>query len=809
VSFGGNRVEEYAPHIMLVLSSACPAACSYCFGPHTGPVMSSSTLESTLDFIASVACDKKTQVTFHGGEPLVAGHMLFRQALEGLRSRLGRECRVSVQSNLWLLDDAFCELFVEYDVSIGTSLDGPQSITDLQRGKDYFERTMAGIQRAHAHGLAVGCIATVTPAIASRWREVLEFFRAERMDFSLHAAVPALSKADSPHSLSPSAYADLLREILDGYVQVRHDLRLGSLDEICHGFAANDGKVCTFRDCLGMFLAIDPTGDIFPCQRFCSHGEHRLGTVADKPTLNELLSTPVAQRWRTRELEMREACAGCEHFNYCKGGCPYNALANGTSPRDPYCVAYKSIFHTIKTRMLAELSCEENMKAITTEPWDGRGHPLARRGPLLDLTRSDCHPSEVARHARRIVAAVEIACEPDRNIVADHLVREGICRTVESAHASLEALDERLHPTTRAWNNLYLHVTFACQLHCTHCYAVARPDGAMMATPAVLAVLGQAQSAKFRQLVITGGEPLMHVDRGGLLSGIRRARGRLGCNVSGAGQAKLRHSTRLVLRTNFALPLTHADLIAVAVAFDQVVVSIDGTREAHDALRGAGSYDAALANIERYTALTLPSKGELSLSTVLPLSEFVDAQEDSIRKLAKKFGIQKTRFRPLLPLGRAAQWRVPPTLEGCYPRWVPIRQIEQGFRPTSTCGLGQNLYVDPYGETFPCYALHGANAQLGNVLEQGLAAVLDSVGSRDLAFHSVDTNLKCRECDVRYLCGGACKAWCGEACDRDLDAPPPDCSSLRERAERLLGAAKEYLSGPGQKDHPDDGRTLR
>ena len=759
--------------------------------------MSSATLESTLDFVESIARNKKTQVTFHGGEPLVAGHALFRQALEGLRSRLGRECRLSVQSNLWLLDDAFCEMFAEYGVGLGTSLDGPRDITNLQRGHGYFERTMAGIQRAHAHGLSVGCIATVTPATASRWREVLEFFRAERMDFSMHAAVPPLFKPDSPFSLSPGDYADLLRGLLDAYVQVRHDLRVGSLDEMCQGVAASEGKGCIFRDCFGMFLAIDPAGDIFPCQRFCSLSEHRLGTVLERPSLNELLSSPAAQRWRHREQILREACKGCEHFDYCKGGCPYNALAGCIGPRDPYCFAYKEIFDIVKGRMSVELSCEENIQAITTEPWDGRGHPLARRGPLLDLMRPDCHPSEVARHARRIVAAVEVARAPDRNLVADGLVRRGICRTAESAQASLEALEERLHPKTHAWNNLYLHVTFACQLRCTHCYAIAGPDGATMATSSVLAMVGQAQTVGFRQLVVTGGEPLMHPESGLLLLGLALARESLRRDAVGCGHGHRKDkTTRLVLRTNFALPLVEAELAAVASAFDEVVVSIDGTREAHDARRGTGSYDAALANIERYRKLSLSSSGELSLSTALPMAEFDGEQETSVRKLAQILRIEKTRFRPLLPLGRAAAWKTPPTLEVCHPRWVPIRQIEQGFWPTSTCGLGQNLYVDPNGEAFPCYAFHGPNARLGNVLEKGLAAVLDSTGSRDLIRHSVDTNMKCRECEVRYLCGGACKAWGGEVSDNDLDAAPAECSNLRERAERLLHAAEDYLGRP-------------
>jgi len=58
---------------MLVPSLACPAECSYCFGPHRGPVMSAETMEATLDFLARIVAEtgqRKVKVTFHGGEPL-------------------------------------------------------------------------------------------------------------------------------------------------------------------------------------------------------------------------------------------------------------------------------------------------------------------------------------------------------------------------------------------------------------------------------------------------------------------------------------------------------------------------------------------------------------------------------------------------------------------------------------------------------------------------------------------------------------------------------------------------------------------
>jgi uncharacterized protein len=417
---------------MLVPSLACAAECSYCFGPHRGPVMSAETMEATLDFMARIVAEtgqRKVKVTFHGGEPLMAGHDLWRQALDGLAARFGRgRCEIALQSNLWLLDDEFCRLFRQHNIEIGTSLDGPEDITDQQRGKGYFAKTMQGIRRAQDSGMKVGCIATFTPRNLPRWREVFDFFLNERLGFSIHAAVLPLDGRDGPPGrpnfandtarpavppyLTPAEYGDLLRQMLDYYIEHRRELAVSSLDQMCQGFGCGDGKVCTFRDCLGMFLAIDPNGDIYPCQRFCGQPQYHLGTLADQPTLAELMESPIAVRMAARQEEVRKACDGCAHFAYCKGGCAYNALAAipdsapGTPHLvDPYCPTYRSVFDHIQQRVLKEMASEDNINAIAERPYTGRGHPLLRKGPLIELVREGPHPSHVACTAKRIVAA--------------------------------------------------------------------------------------------------------------------------------------------------------------------------------------------------------------------------------------------------------------------------------------------------------------------------------------------------------------------------------------------------------------------
>ena len=224
-----------------------------------------------------------------------------------------------------------------------------------------------------------------------------------------------------------------------------------------------------------------------------------------------------------------DACRDCRHLAHCKGGCPYNAWAGGgpDAIRDPYCAAYREVFDHIEQRLLVEMASEENLNAIADRPYTGTGHLLLRKGPLIELVRKGPHPSQVARTAKRIVAAVELARGPDLPAVAGRLVAMGICRTQDTAEVSLTGLQERLHPPTLRLNNLYLHVTFGCQLHCTHCYARADAHGgshAEMSVAALERLIREAKEVGFRQVVVTGGEPLVHSERSRMLAMLIEAR---------------------------------------------------------------------------------------------------------------------------------------------------------------------------------------------------------------------------------------------------------------------------------------------
>ena len=394
-----------------------------------------------------------------------------------------------------------------------------------------------------------------------------------------------------------------------------------------------------------------------------------------------------------------------------------------------------------------------------------------RKGRLIQVMKDGLHPQEAARKARETVAAVALACSNSPEEAVDKLELAGVVTRKELALGSLRSLRERLdQQAQRGLINAYLHVTYACNLSCTHCYAEAGPGKSPTMQPDQLRKLGrECAMAGFRKIVITGGEPLAHSDQEEVLETLA-----LLCQEI--------KPTQIALRTNLAYQLDEKLIGKMGKAADQIVVSLDGDEATHDARRGAGSYTRTVANLHRM--LEKAQAGQLLLTAVLPASQIEGTPGQSVRELGRELGV-KVRFKSVLPLGRGQTLKLEPTYYTSMEDGACALANSSG--PTSTCGLGMNLYIDPRGECFPCYAVMGREHRLGNALEDGLPAVL----AKNNAYRkvTVDSNEQCCTCALRYLCGGFCRAWSTDG----PNAAPRDCVSLQERAHSLLVGAMETL----------------
>ena len=358
-------------HIMIIPTLGCPRKCKYCWSSDVNsPKMSMETVYDIVEWLKPVEKDHVT-FTFHGGEPLLAGADFYRTALLLISKELSHmHPEFAMQTNLWLMTDEIADILQEYHIPIGSSIDGPEDLTNYQRGDGYFERCMKGYETARRHGLLVRFICTFTNSSVQRKEDIVRFFEEQGWVMKLHPALPSL-KGDNPNAwtLEPEDYGELLVWLLDTAID-HPQFEIMNVNDLCRCVYTNTGSVCTYADCMGSTFAVGPDGAIYPCYRFIGMPEWVMGYVKDKPSLETLMDSPAGRLMTAYKSHVDEVCSGCRHIAYCRGGCPYNALARQNKTEDcggvdPHCRAYMRIFDEICTRLEREMSDSGSRSAVS------------------------------------------------------------------------------------------------------------------------------------------------------------------------------------------------------------------------------------------------------------------------------------------------------------------------------------------------------------------------------------------------------------------------------------------------------------
>jgi uncharacterized protein len=172
-------VEKFSSVVMQPVT-VCNADCGYCYLPTRRLNMKMD--KTVARKVAEAVQNQATPVLliWHGGEPLASGIKHFRALLEpfeGLR-KTGL-LRHSIQTNATLIDEGWCKLFLEYEFSVGISMDGPEwaniKRVDLA-GKPIFSKIMRGVGLLKSFGVRFGVISVVHEANIQRVEEFYEFF---------------------------------------------------------------------------------------------------------------------------------------------------------------------------------------------------------------------------------------------------------------------------------------------------------------------------------------------------------------------------------------------------------------------------------------------------------------------------------------------------------------------------------------------------------------------------------------------------------------------------------------------------------
>jgi len=311
-------------------------------------------------------------------------------------------------------------------------------------------------------------------------------------------------------------------------------------------------------------------------------------------------------------------------------------------------------------------------------------------------------------------------------------------------------------------SDLWLHVTNACNLSCEHCLVDSSPSGiAGGDTDFWLGIIDQARALGVWRFYITGGEPFHRADIFELIDRILAPSDR--------------QKTELIILTNGMLfrgahlkRLSQCDPTRI-----QFQISLDGPRaEINNPIRGQGSFDAAVRGMKEVISLGFSP----TLTTVVNRANLAH-MEDMVH-LAASLGIQNIHLLLSHHRGRGMDSKAlsSPSASELLEVFQKTRQAaakagitfdnyevmlgklmgKAGVKLDLSNAAYESLCVYADGFVYPSAALAGMPAlKMGDARKASLEDIWRrSPLAKSLRRGTVQKKAKCKDCYLKYLCGG-------------------------------------------------------
>lgn len=372
------------PVSMLVIkvASRCNLNCSYCYEYNMGddswrekPKVLSLEIARNIGRRIRQHCvqwsRRQFTVSFHGGEPLLAGVAHLTAVAEAIRDEASPDVTVDfgMQTNGMLMTAEAIEALSRLRFSVGVSIDGVKETNDRYRitrnGKSSFARTVAAIERlknANRPGLFAGLLAVIDlQANPIETFDFLSSFSPPSIDFLLphgnwNRPPPGKARLDRD-----SPYADWLITIFDAWFRGRHNtIEVRTFEEIIEQLAGGHGALETLGVEPVTLLTIGSDGAIEGVDTMKSvyPGAQTLGLNVGKHSFDDALNHRMVAARQAGIEALSPECTQCELVRTCGGGYfPHRySVEKRFANRSIYCSdLYKLIDHI--------------RRAVVTEAW--------------------------------------------------------------------------------------------------------------------------------------------------------------------------------------------------------------------------------------------------------------------------------------------------------------------------------------------------------------------------------------------------------------------------------------------------------
>lgn len=364
---------------LLKVASRCNLDCDYCYIYHRTDqswrsrprFMSDEVTEATAERIAEHVRAhqlREVQVVFHGGEPMLAGPTRLRHILTLLRDTI--PCRVcfGAQTNATLLSEALLELFSEFDLKLGVSLDGGRRANDSHRlyadGSSSHERVLSGLKLMRSKPRWARLWAGFLVVIDLE-HDPLEVYRdlcrlaPPSIDFVLpdchHEAPPPRPAYDARRD----AYGRWLSTIFEAWYSEQSPVDIRYFDEIMALMLGAPSELETIGATSVDLIVVEADGQIEAVDTLKAVGREAttLGLDVLRNGFDDALRHPAVYARMSGFEALCSSCRSCPELRNCGGGYiphRYSAEAGFLNP-SVYCEDLRWLFGTIRRHIRADL----------------------------------------------------------------------------------------------------------------------------------------------------------------------------------------------------------------------------------------------------------------------------------------------------------------------------------------------------------------------------------------------------------------------------------------------------------------------
>lgn len=345
----------------------CNLRCSYCHDWRDSGARSIVPADvAALASLAAIEDFDRVQWIWHGGEPLLLGRDWFERALavQLCASQHGVQSSNSLQTNGTLLDSEWCQFFRKYGFSVGVSIDGPPALHDWQRpsikGAGSFAEVKRGIELLKAYDVSFGTLLVVT-------REIIKLGPDAIYGFLVDLGIPSigfLPQRPDPHGLTkvraPATDSHFLarqdfQRFMQGILRRWWDDNgkgpfVRELESLLQSIVGGRPSLCTQQGgCVGKYFSVEPTGEIFHCDRFSPDERYGVGSIQDGTAS---LSTGRIEKIRDGAARGEDTFRkSCRWSAICNGGCPHDREYDPRPEGDAGCCGLDSLIADMVERV--------------------------------------------------------------------------------------------------------------------------------------------------------------------------------------------------------------------------------------------------------------------------------------------------------------------------------------------------------------------------------------------------------------------------------------------------------------------------